>query len=70
MKNPLAPAGIEPATFRFVTQHLNHRATAQSLVLVLNFSMEKVKIATDLAISSIVKTCRFEQNCGKNIFII
>ena len=28
MKNPLTPAGIEPATFRFVTQHLNHCATA------------------------------------------
>jgi len=28
MKNPLAPAGIEPATFRFVAQHLNHCATA------------------------------------------
>jgi len=25
MKNPLTPAGIEPATFRFVAQHLNHR---------------------------------------------
>jgi len=23
MKNPLTPAGIEPATFRFVAQHLN-----------------------------------------------
>jgi len=28
MKNPLAPAGIEPATFRFVAQRLNHYATA------------------------------------------
>jgi len=28
MKNPLTPAEIEPATFRFVAQHLNHRATA------------------------------------------
>ena len=27
-KNPLTPAGIEPATFRFVAQHLNHCATA------------------------------------------
>jgi hypothetical protein len=25
MKNPWTPAGIEPATFRFVAQHLNHR---------------------------------------------
>jgi hypothetical protein len=24
MKNPLTPAGIEPTTFRFVAQHLNH----------------------------------------------
>ena len=27
MKNPLALAGIEPATFRFVAQHLYHCAT-------------------------------------------
>ena len=27
MKNPLTPAGIEPATYRFVAQHLNHCAT-------------------------------------------
>ena len=28
MKTQLTPAGIEPATFRFVVQHLNHCATA------------------------------------------
>ena len=28
MKNPLTPAWIEPATFRFVAQHLKHCATA------------------------------------------
>ena len=28
MKSPLTPAGIEPATFRIVAQHLNHCATA------------------------------------------
>jgi len=28
MKNPVTPAGIEPATLRFVAQHLNHCATA------------------------------------------
>ena len=27
MKNPPTPAGIEPATFRIVAQHLNHFAT-------------------------------------------
>ena len=27
-KIPMTPAGIDPATFRFVAQHLNHRATA------------------------------------------
>jgi len=31
MKSPLTPAGIEPATFRFVAQHLNHFATAVPL---------------------------------------
>ena len=28
MKNPLTPAGIERATFRFVAQHLDHCGTA------------------------------------------
>jgi len=27
MKNPLTPAGIEPATFRFVAQQLIHEDT-------------------------------------------
>ena len=31
-KNPMTPSGIEPATFRFVTQHLNHCATAVLLL--------------------------------------
>jgi hypothetical protein len=28
MKNPVTPAGIEPAIFRFIAQHLNHCTTA------------------------------------------
>jgi len=36
MKNPLTPAGIQPATFRFVAQHLNHCATA---VQILNYNL-------------------------------
>ena len=31
IKNPFTPAGIEPATFRFVAHHLNHCATAVPL---------------------------------------
>jgi hypothetical protein len=27
MKNPMTPAGIEPATFLFLAQHLDHCAT-------------------------------------------
>ena len=30
-KIPMTPSGIEPATFRFVAQHLNHCATAVPL---------------------------------------
>jgi len=33
MKNPLTSAGIEPATFRLVAQHLNHCATAVAVLL-------------------------------------
>ena len=35
----MTPAGIEPATFRFVAQHLNHCATAVPVVIIyyLNF---------------------------------
>ena len=29
MKNPLTPAGIEPATFPFAARHLDHCATAE-----------------------------------------
>ena len=43
MKNPLTPAGIEPATLRFVAQHLNHCATAvQEYVILLAFPQQKL----------------------------
>ena len=34
MKNPLTPAGIEPATFRFVAQLLNHCATVVPIIFL------------------------------------
>jgi len=42
MKNPLTQAGIEPATFRFVAQHLNHCATAV-LVEIVSFLNSKTR---------------------------
>ena len=42
----MTPARIEPATFRFVAQHLNHCATAvppQKMVTILNNVHEKDK---------------------------
>ena len=35
-KIPMIPAGIEPATFRFVAQHLNHCATAVPQLLFVS----------------------------------
>ena len=37
MKYPLTPAGIEPATFRFVAQHLNHCAAMEPKSTVENY---------------------------------
>jgi len=34
MKDPLTPAGIEPAAFRFVAQHLSHCATAVPFIYI------------------------------------
>ena len=47
MKNPLTPGGIEPGTFRFLAQHLNHCATAVSFTFryiptILNLSPNRV----------------------------
>ena len=41
MKNPLTPAGIEPATFQFVAQHLNQCATAVPVTLYDTLQKEK-----------------------------
>jgi hypothetical protein len=37
----MIPSGIEPATFRFVAQHLNHCATAVSLQLRVKFHISE-----------------------------
>ena len=48
----MTPAGIEPATFRFVAQHLKHCATA-----VLN-EMYNLTLQRDKALSNYLETGR------------
>jgi len=45
MKNPLTPAGIEPATFRFVAQLLNHCATAVPNITVQQFTINNTLVS-------------------------
>jgi len=42
VKNPLTPAGIETATFRFVAQHRNHCATAVPRGLYILHKIPKI----------------------------
>jgi len=48
-KIPVIPSGIEPATFRFVAQHLNHCATAVHLA---GLGKNKNSTVTDIQLSS------------------
>ena len=63
-KIPMTPAGIEPATFRFVAQHLNHCATAVPQVPVdttIHYSVTtqlKPTACFGLFIPSHLHTCR------------
>jgi len=41
MKSPLTPAVIEPATLRFVAQHLNHCATAVPIYIYIYIYLKK-----------------------------
>jgi len=40
MKNPLTPAGIEPAIFRFVAQRLNHCVPEDKLNQLIIFKAD------------------------------
>ena len=54
----MTPAGIEPATFRFVAQHLNHCATA---IPTCHSTSLKLGLATSLMSAS-----QYESLTGKN----
>jgi len=56
MKNPLTQSGIEPATFRSLTQHLNHCAVAPlpnrkvgmefSYIISLKLMLQRIRMLT------------------------
>ena len=48
MKSPLTPSGIEPATFRFVAQHLNHCATAEMMGRKTVYRKKNRKISSEM----------------------
>ena len=69
MKNPLIPAGIEPATFRFVAQHLNRCATAvpdhkecygkiKTICIVFIFLLQDAL----MMVTSVAETCSLMSN--------
>jgi len=64
MKNPLTPAGIEPAAFRFVAQHLNHCAT----VVPSNPHILKRKSETGYPRAKIMFGLKYLENNPKEIF--
>jgi len=61
MKYPITPAGIEPATFRFVAQHLNHCATAvpHYWVLLKRFYIK----AVELGLCTVTVACKLSLRC-------
>ena len=58
MKNLWTPTGIEPATFRFVAQHLNHCATA----VPKNFKLRMCKTLVRPAVTYACETWVLKEN--------
>ena len=53
----MAPFGIEPATFRFVAQHLNHCAAAVSKMLKYHYK-SVIAVHHKLQILWVIINCR------------
>jgi len=66
MKIPLTPAGIEPATFRFVVQHLNHCATAVPLYYIILHYIKVLMIVFSLSwISKEISVHKYSHKSSK-----
>jgi len=57
MKNPLTPAGIEQATYRFVAQHLNHCATAVPNMYIYIYKLQMSEISLFLPVTFFLLPC-------------
>jgi len=64
MKNSLTPAGIEPVTFRFVAQHLNHCTTAITPVQTLCFALNARNPTRCVGQHTATGVHRFSKNVG------
>jgi len=61
MRIPLTPAGIEPATFRFVAQHLNHCANAvPNTFYELRYILSYMNISSSRSFFRVVHTDNVE----------
>ena len=68
MINPLTPAGIEPATFRFVAQHPNHCSTAVPQYLSTHYDISHWLLHTAKAKMKVVPIHVQKINHGATLY--
>jgi len=56
-KNSLTPAGIEPATFRFIAQHLSHCTTAVPCCCIIDCNCPAYYLDNNLVHKTTLITC-------------
>ena len=72
-KIPMTPSGVEPVTFRFVAQHLNHYATAVSLVVDsswLKLSFPLFPCTTSISPSALLKCVAYLTFCQLYMYFL
>ena len=62
----MKPAGIEPATFRFVAQHLNHCATAVPTIAVL---LQILYLVVEMYAFAVTIDALYRQRCRKQQYV-
>jgi hypothetical protein len=59
----MTPSGIDPATFRFVVQFLNHCATAYFMYITSKTSTANLKLTDNLMVSPDTSTLIYGNLC-------